>query len=376
MVVARRQHLVGLAILAAACGGEDGESSLDAGADVVVDVAPDAADAAVDVPVDAETGADAVEPDAQVDSGPSDAVPPRLRDVRASITGPVSTDVDLNGGDVEVILPVTSVAEFTIFASDDVSASDALIVDFIDADGEAVTNVETSFRNGLWNAVVDVGPGTALRARVSDEAGNQVLADAMLIVPTISEAIVGDWATRRFAEDQSQVSVRHHQWSDGEWAEDEGEYSASGTWAFDGEFIAIETAETTADAAPPLRSDVYVDEFYFDIGPLRLTDGSESGIIGTWASTAWIGDPEVEVVTELLLGADDRFTWTEGETSSGGSWRTEVNEDYSEAFGNFLVLDVESRDGAELGEVEVEVMLYRRRGDALLLAPQLRISEQ
>lgn len=369
-----QNRLLGIALLAAAgCGGEEADPSQDTSPDATPDVAEDGSGTP---DVVEEVGVDVSDAAGDADSGPADSTAPRLRDVRTSIDGAVSTDVDLNGGDVEVILPSAAVAAFTVFASDDISDSDALTVDFVDADGEPVAPTETSFRNGLWTAAIDVAPGMHLRARVSDEAGNEVIADAALVVPAIEDALLGDWATRRFGLDQTQIGVRHHEWTTGEWSEEEGDYAAAGTWSFDGEFITVVTTETTAGDTPILRSDVYVDEFYFSIGPMRQQSGSESGIVGTWTTTSWMGETEVERTVELSLGDDDQFTWTDGDSYAAGSWRTEVNEDYSEAFGNFLVLDVSSRDGAELAEVEVEISLYRRRGDALLISPQLRVSDE
>ena len=364
-----------VACCAVACGGDD-EAPSDP--DVPSDSDGDtSADTSEDPGTDSAGDVDAVEA-ADADAASGDTTPPRLRDLRASIDGPVSTDVDLNGDDALVHLPVESLATFTVFASDETTAGDVLVVDLVDADGTAVAPIESTFRNGLWSTSVSVRPGTALRARVADEAGNVVISDAALLVPSIEESILGEWSTRFFGEAQVQSSVRHHTWEAGDWSATEGEFAASGAWSFDGEHLVVETAETTGDADSRRRAEVYIDEIYFSIGPLRLESGGEDGLVGAWGNTAWTGsvDAEVAIATSLALGDDGTFTLSEGDASSAGDWRTEVNEDYSEAFGNFIVFETSIRDGAELAEVETEVLLYRRRGDSLLLSPQLRDSEE
>ena len=174
------------ACLLAACGGEDEpEPSTDTSPDTTTDADVDTAseigpDADVDVDPDAEEDGDV-----DSDAASGDTTAPRMRDLRAAVDGPVSTDVDLNGGDSLVHIPVESLATFTVFASDETSDAGALVVDFVDAEDTVVEPIETAFRNGLWTASVSLAPGVALRARVADEAGNIVVSDAALVAPSI-----------------------------------------------------------------------------------------------------------------------------------------------------------------------------------------------
>jgi hypothetical protein len=372
--IAKRTVWLGVFLIVACGGVEDSTPGTDAETDSAEDVIDDAsADSAEDAIVDStDSGADSA-PDPDSTSG--DTASPRLRDLRASIDGPVSTDVDLNGADAVVHIPVASIVTFTVFASDETSSSDALVIDFLDANGVALSPDESSYRNGLWSASVVLTPGVSLRTRVADEAGNVLVSEAALVAPSIAESILGEWSTRYFGAAQTQVSVRHHEWHDGTWSAVEGEYDASGIWAFDGEYITVETLETTGDPEPLLRAAVYVDNIYFSIAPLWLQSGGTNGLNGVWQSTAWSGQPEVELETALTLEGDGTFSMFIGESTSSGTWHTEVNEDYSEAFGNFLVVETSTRDGGALAEVESEVLLYRRRGDALLISPELRDAE-
>lgn len=328
----------------------------------------------------------------------TDKSPPEFRIVLVEIQASPSVPVDLNNKDVERVLPMAFPAVFTVFATDDTSAADALVVTVLEGDG--MTPVEgqaAAFANGLWDVEVPaVGPGQTYRVRVEDEAGNGLVWDYALTIPTLADAVVGDWDTRFYDE----LGAHSHSWEatwneDGTWEESRVEPAkqVEGTWAIHGDLLTVyETKSEPGDADPATverrdESGFYVDEIYFAAAPLlRADDGT--GLEGVWtrARKGWLHDGEsltlVADVTDTLELVDDgtfeiRVKGTDNWDPSylmvsQGSWVLVPNENYIENYGDYLVFNVETIDDVPEDPPMSWVDLMVIRHDMLLLSPKVR----
>ena len=329
---------------------------------------------------------------------PGETTPPEFRDVRVEIQAAPSIPLDLNNKDVERVLPMAFPAVFTVFATDDTTAADALIVTILEGDGTTpVEGQAAAFANGLWDVEVPaVGPGQTFRVRVEDEAGNGVVWDYALAIPTLAEAVTGDWDTRFYDE----LGAHSHSWEatwneDGTWEESRVEpaVQVEGTWALDGDPLTVaETKSEPGDGDPATvdhkrETGFYVDEIYFAAAPY-LRSGDGTGLEGTWsrARKRWQDDGDgltlVEDVTDTLeLLADGTLEITvEGPQDDQpddllvmkGSWVLVPNENYIENYGDYLVMEVDTLDGVVQDNPVSWVALMVIRHDLLLLSPKVR----
>ncbi len=230
--------------------------------------------------------------DTSVPDGSGDTTPPEFRDVRVEIHASPSIPLDLNNQDVERVLPMAFPATFTVFTTDDESSADAIdVIILYGEDNTPVEYQEPSFSNGLWTVdVPSVAPGEIYRVQVDDEAGNADVWTYALVIPTIEEALVGDWDTRFYDAEGAHLHSNEATWSaDGTWTESvaEPEDQLSGTWSVDGDRITIDiTTKASGDDDPETverrdESGFYVDETYFATWPLERV-GEGSGLEGTW----------------------------------------------------------------------------------------------
>lgn len=331
--------------------------------------------------------------------GSNDSEAPTISDLRVAIDGDFGVSGELNTGDVDHVMPGPDTAEMTVIARDDTTAVDALTVEVVDADGAARTPVDSSLSNGLWRVRVAIAPGDELRARVTDEAGNQTTSEHALLIPTLAEAMVGKWEIWFFDD----TKTRTHKWlfdstADG-WSEtrqDSG-LELTGTWQIDGQTAMV--SETTR-SQDPIDTDTatverrrdgrfHVDAQYMAFDPYYRMD-SGTGLPGTWTRSWSIYEPDTsgalvlaEEVSETLTTTDTDWsesrtvtdhrggTATDSTTTRAGTYRIEINGNYSQDVGNFLVRTIQTVDGSPVTASE-DWELYLIRLDALLISPMLR----
>ena len=335
------------------------------------------------------------------DAGPSDPVPPELRDIRVDIEGPLGLTAELNTGDVRHVLPGEGTAEVTAIARDDTTAVEDLTVEVVSDSGDPLAALESEVRNGLWRIRVQVAPGDQLRVRVTDEAGNQATGAHALIVPALSEAVVGAWEMW-FVDDSMTVNHTYQiDWDAGSWSEirqDSGLVRA-GDWVIAGDLAQV--SETTRSADPPdadpatveSRRDarMHIDALYMSLDPFYRMDAG-TGLSGIWQRTWAIHEAGAGGGVELAEEGEETLTltatdWTETRTitdprggspsvttaTRAGTYRVEINDNYSEDVGDFLVRTVTTVEGAPMTESDTSE-LYVTRLDALLLTPMLRMA--
>ncbi len=330
--------------------------------------------------------------------GSGDTTPPEFRDVRVEIHAEPSIPLDLNNKDVERVLPMAFPATFTVFTTDETSPPEAIAVTILLGDGDTlVDGQEASFNNGLWTVEIpEIAPGQTYRVRVEDEAGNPDLWIHALIIPTLEEAMVGDWDTRWYEEDGTHSHSWEATWSaGGAWEESriDPAMQVEGTWAIDGDLLTIaETKSEPGDADPTTvdrqdETEFYIDETYLAAGPLHRVDEG-TGLEGTWtrAVKVWEDSGEglnlVEDVSHtfalkdgggLVITIEGAF---DGEADkvqiNQGTWVLVPNENYIENYGDYLVLSIDTVDGAPLAEANTWVDLMVIRHDMLLLSPRVR----
>ena len=373
-----------LALAVAACGGDD-DTSGDGAASTTTASNTTASNTSSDAGVDSggdDTGGD--------DTGGGDMEAPTFRDIRVSVSGEFGDEFDLNDEDGELLLPVPVPVEVTVFGQDDTTAPGDLTVELIEeGSGVAIALSDENFRNGLWRLTAPLGPGSVTRVRVTDEAGNAATSSAALVVPGLDQTILGRWKRPVFDRELQVLSQIYVEYTaDGAWSRED--VDLAGTWAIAEGVATVAETELPAELSrAPVQTTalVHVDAFYLSLAPYERVEGEGEGARGVWrqtraeaaeAASGEFGEP-VEVVTELELSEDD--TWAEtvtidGEAStSSGTWRIEINEDYIESLGDFLVREVEVIDGAPVAEAETRIELFDIRGGRLLRSPFVRADE-
>ncbi|MEM1414065.1 MAG: hypothetical protein AAGH15_04160 [Myxococcota bacterium] len=302
------------------------------------------------------------------DGGPSDLVPPEFRDVRATLQGDLATEIDLSGEDQVFVLPSARTFAFSVFVRDDVSAAADMSVS-VRVNGAAGTpSAAPTFESGLWRFELEVGPGESVEVVVADEAGNETLGPAMLVVPSREEAVVGTWE-QAFFDDGQRITGRfiHVLSAMGDYTRRDGEDEDRGSYSVDATTLGLTLVATTESSA------YYVDNVFLAPGPWTRTDGN-TGIVGAWTVETTLGG---ETTTRTLIVGDDD-TWSERVETGGtlveetsGTYRTELNEDYVESIGEFFIRSVTERDGSPVTEEPLAELFVLREG-LLLLAPWTR----
>jgi hypothetical protein len=341
-----------------------------------------------------------------VDAAPADTQAPELRDVRATLEGDLGVTLELNSRDAEHVIPVAGTAEFTVLVRDDLDAVDAIAVELIDADDAAVDLESIELRNGLWRLRVAIAPGDQLRVRARDSAGNARTGDHALILPELRDAVVGAWETW-FFDDTQTITHEHTATWDRDASDADGAFSESrpdtgvtvaGTWTQDGVSLAVDRRTRTGGADPDTDPDTieqrrvglfHIDPIYFALDPYQRTAGT-SGVEGTWERTWTLHEPDqgelvlAEEVTETLEITTG--TWTETRTvidhrgaspvttttTRSGTWRIELNDNYTEAVGDFLVRQVTDDNGTPVSDAPETWELHIIRAGRLLISPMLR----
>lgn len=348
----------------------------DTGADAV-DATADTTDTALDT-MDEEVDTE----NSDADASPEDTVAPTFRDVRFSISGAVSVELDLNAADRDVVAPWAVAAEFSVIASDDVTSSSDLMVEVRTSDDSVVAPDASAFDSGVWSLTVEVVPGESYRVVVTDEAGNTSEPSRALALPSLAEAMADAWEQRQYnAEGDLETTVTFAWDEAGTWAA-EGSGEGSGSWSVEGERLV-----TTFGSSLGIERilDAYVDGVYLDPDPYAL-DGTASGWQGEW-TRSWDlrstegGTPEGSVDERLTLAAEGVYAHertvsdADGavveERTESGTWVRVPNESYTDTVGDFLVRTVTSVD-EEAVEPEEIVDLARVRGDRLLVSPLIR----
>ena len=338
---------------------------------------------------DTDVGQDVVE----------DAEAPEYRSLKASIQGEFSAQVDLANEDQRRVLPIPADVEFTVFATDNETDAENLNVQIVDADGEDL-EAESAFSNGLWKLTVEVAPGNTAYVKTSDEAGNATTSEYALIIPPRSEAIQSEWARLFYTRNKSV----ENRWpvtyaNDGTWEMETDDGVIGGTYEADEDTVTVshtyDEASENGDTDPStveerLTMPYYVDSTFFMQAPWT-TEGDDTTVEGTWTRSYDLEKPEsgelqpFSSVTEtLVFNEDGTWSWTRVDTleaggteerSESGSYSLEVSDGYIENFGNYLFIDIESRDGSALADVEQEVWLQRFRLGNMLINPRVAASE-
>jgi len=336
--------------------------------------------------------------DASIPDGDGDTTPPEFRDVRVEIHAAPSIPLDLNNQDVERVLPMAFPATFTVFTTDDESDAEAIVVTILSGEDDTpVVDQEASFSNGLWTVdVPSVAPGETFRVQVDDEAGNTDVWTYALMIPTIEEALVGDWDTRFYDAEGAHMHSYEASWlADGTWTETEVDPDdvLGGSWSVDGDLITVDiTTRASGDDDPETverrdESGFYVDETYFATWPLERV-GEGNGLAGTWtrAVKVWEDTGQGQVLTNdethtIDLEDGGALTVTIAGFVDGvedqtevitGTWVLVPNENYIENYGDYLVLTVDTIDGEPMDEPDTWVDLMVIRHELLLLAPKVR----
>lgn len=374
---------VGALSAVVACSDSDESTPDTGGQDVGQDASGD---------IGADTGADTVDdtsPDAIVDVGsdvgPADDRAPTLRDIRYDFVGDLGGGGDLNALDKRAAIPTALELTFTVFAIDNSTATEDLTVRVLDVAGEEETELTptaTELASGLWDLTYLVEAGVVLQVEVADEAGNAVRSEGALTIPSVGEVLVGDWVGRTFESDQSVLTARDWTFADdGTWTA--ASPDAEGAYEVDG--FSVSLRETVGDdAADEWRHAVaYVDDLYVDFDPFTFTGDAAptTDLVGTWVSTATILDTdgtEIAQVSDTVVFGDDgnwsraweRTGDSPASRTAGGAFRIELNENYSENFGDFIVWETTEEDGEDV-EMETTMIQWRLRGETLLLAPLL-----
>ncbi|MGM0556100.1 MAG: hypothetical protein ACQEVA_06960 [Myxococcota bacterium] len=344
--------------------------------------------------------ADTTEADGMADTDtPSDDEAPEYRDIKASIQGTFSSQVDLRSGDQRRVLPVAAPVQFTVFATDNETGAEDLTVEVVDPDGQPL-GAEATFSNGLWKLDLEIAPGDTAYVRTTDEAGNAATSEYALIIPTRAEAVQGNWE-RLFYNREKAVANR---WpvtyaEDGTWEVEQDEGVVGGTYEANEDQLTL--TQTFDEAAQDGDTDTntveeqrvmsyYVDNTFLMPAPYE-TEGDDSTVEGTWTRTYDVRKPvdgtldAYSTATETLeFNEDGTWSWTRvdeleaggsEETSESGTYTLEISDGYIENYGNYLFIEVTSRDGTELTTAEEDVWLQRFRLGKMLINPNVRVGE-
>ena len=331
---------------------------------------------------------------ASVDGGAGDAsfaddVPPEIRDVRAALESPTVT-FDLGSGSSSRQIFSPSSLEVRVFASDDVTPAESLTVELVDpAVGSAYADASAAFQRGLWVLSHQAGPGTAFTVAVTDAAGNRTELGNTLTFPSLADGVARSWTALQYDDSQTLVSQVEEHWMDGQFCHvDAG--GRGGTYAVDGDTLTVEERFTTACGTDPgtdadtvertVESALYVDDVYFAFSRFDR-DGDGTGATGTWTRSSAVTDSggtstmTAETLTLSAEGAFQRST-DDGATTSteSGTYEVITNSDYTFDYGDFLVLTIESRDGAALSTPETEQRWFVVRDGHLLIEPLVDLS--
>jgi len=308
--------------------------------------------------------------------------------VRIVIDGEYSTEVDLDA-ERSVTLPIAQEAELVVFASDETSDVENLTVTLVDTRTDMPIEATGGVDSGLWKLDFEIAAGVTLRVDVADEAGNVSQSEGTLDLPTAEEALIGDWELRTYDTESTIIARGDETWSeDGTWEREErdGRGTSSGTFSFtdDGMLDVVRSVDAGVEMDPGMRmlSTPWIDDIYFVASVFERTAEGDDRIDGTWERT-WIEGPEdgsadVTVRHVLTLNGDDTYLEERYEGDAvvrtvAGTWSLVENEDYADAFGDFLVRTASELNGEEILGAEPGVDLIRVRAGRLLLDPALRV---
>jgi hypothetical protein len=225
--LARRMLLCGILVAPLSCSEDVSPSS------------PTASGGSGGTEVDADLPPDAGESDGPV--GPVDDTAPVLRDVQVDIEGPLSAGFDIDEQDASLVLAADTTALFTVFARDDSSAAEELTVEVVVDDGDPLPAESSELRSGLWRVRVRVQRGLSLRVRVSDAAGNAVLSEGRLVLPSAPMALTGSWQARFHSSAQSISHRWNAVWTEDTWevTEEDSGVTRSGSYSVLGSIMTL-----------------------------------------------------------------------------------------------------------------------------------------
>lgn len=341
-----------------------------------------------------DTGApDVTQPD--VDAGTS--LPPELRIVQAQIHGDFPSTLDLTTQDGSYVLPRSTTVEFVVFARDDRTTVSALNVSVVNQLGVPLLIEQTSFSGGLFHVTVGAARGTTLRARVVDGDGNVSLSH-LLVFPFAEDTVQGTWITRFFGTTQTVLYRWTSTWAGSDWTETRKDSGLvhGGTFAFSGDFLGVTETFAQSDAGVSAsglerRAAFFLDGTYFSDRPWERTAGT-TGVVGSFQRTyelrtpADAGSAVVESATEVLDIRTDG-TWSSSKTgtrtvpdggtapiseSEAGTYRTDLNTNYSTGTVYFLGRVVTDVNGSPVTPGPERLEVYAERGPFLLLSPMQR----
>ncbi len=336
------------------------------------------------------------------DAGTADETAPTLRDVRVDVEGALAASFDVDTRDESYVLAVPSTALFTVFARDDETDAERLAVEIVDADGVRLPTEPPTFDAGLWRMRIAIDRGMQLRTRVRDAAGNQVVSEGSLLLPTAEEALVGDWQKRLFDAFQVVSSRWDSTWTEADWREtrDDSGLELRGSFAIEGDTLTLAERFRSGGTADDLdestieverRARFHIDELFFSDRPLFRT-GAGTDIEGTWERTEELRVPrsgtlEVAETATITLELESSGTWTETRIGTAtdatgtqsdidetvaGTYTTELASSYTAGASFFLSRTVTSRNGSPVAGEPDQFDIFIIRVDRLLIRPWQR----
>ncbi len=316
----------------------------------------------------------------------TDAVPPDIRDVRGTLGAPTPGTLDLGSSDAQRIITAPTPLTLQVFATDDVSATDALSVVALDDTGQPLADQTATLHNGLWEIATTATPGLSLHVAVDDEAKNRTTWPYAAVFPTREQALVRQWSLLVYDENGTVTARPLDTLTSDSWCQDDdaqGGGPRGGSWSVqaDGR-LTIETRHQMAcdtkdfgtewDSVEATRTAAfYVDATYFSDRPYVRQGGAASAdITGTWTRQADL--PQTATSTLTLL-ADGTFSEsTEDAHQRAGTYEIQHNSDYTNDFGQLLILTTTRVDGADVAPT-VGVHYWTLQNDQLLVDPFVEI---
>lgn len=316
-----------------------------------------------------------------------DTTPPVIVDVYATFPA-TSGNLDLSSADARKVLKNPTPLILQVEVTDNVTPTDALKVQALDANNKPIAGQSALLHNGLWNVTTTAAPGLTIRVAATDQAGNQTIWPHAAIFPTQQQAMVRQWTLLVYGPTGTVISRPHLTMTATTWCQDDdaaGDGPAGGTWSLqsDGR-LKMETRGHAActqnvgnDGNTVLSSRTaafYVDATFFSDGPYKKQNGSATGatdVVGTWTRTADIATtgPAQSVTSSFTLLADNTFQeTTEDGHQIAGTYQQKQNTDYSASYGNLLVLTTTKVDGVDVTP-SIAVHYWTIKDSELLLDP-------
>lgn len=318
---------------------------------------------------------------------PADTVAPEIKDVQGTLGDPSPGSLDLSSSDAQRVITAPTPLTLRISAKDDVTSTDKLSVQALDGSDQPLADQTATFHNGLWEIATTAKVGLSIHVAVSDEAKNQTVWPHAAVFPTKDEAVVRKWTLLVYDSNANVVSRPNMTVTTDTWCQDDdaaGNGPSGGDWSVLGDGrLQLDTRHHMAcSSATPgtvestRTSEFYVDATYFS-DQLYAGGGSSTpgDIVGTWTYSVDIksGGQTQTITPKLDLTSGLTFTQdTEDGHTLQGTYEIRHNTDYSNDFGELLVLTVDTMDGGSVTPV-TSVHYFTVRDGKLLVDPFVEV---